>query len=404
MRDIIICAWRELTRRKGRTTMSVLGYLLAVGVLVTLITVLLFSRDAARAVLNSTGTHFAAYFPSCASPCYLDGKPSVEAYLGFGGILTTRTQISNIMRLRKISYVKAAAPYLLFRFQEPSDRHTFTVGGFHPADRVAVAPNACGEQDLTSGRFLADDDRGVVLIDKDYALAWNLYPGSKVTVAGLPFTVIGIVRTDLRPAKADMYMTLPDALVAVNRRLPHPIKDEVNMALIEVVSADVQEQAIAAIKKQFGTESIVGSSCYKPAVNVMGMNERSVWLLALLVGFFTLASSMQLQLAAVVERRRDIGILKAVGWADGHITALVLVQSVIQAALGGALGCLLALAIILLVPLKLLSGITSPLALLPNPWVLLLGMVLAVVGGALAGSIPALAAARQRPVDSLQQM
>ena len=58
-------AWRETVRRKGRTFANILGYLLAVAIMVVLVTTLVFSKEAASAVLTSTGTHFIGFIPLC---------------------------------------------------------------------------------------------------------------------------------------------------------------------------------------------------------------------------------------------------------------------------------------------------------------------------------------------------
>ena len=50
--------------------------------------------------------------------------------------------------------------------------------------------------------------------------------------------------------------------------------------------------------------------------------------MAVVAGCLTI---MVVMLLSVVERRREFGILKAVGWTPGNIAMMVLVESVFQA-------------------------------------------------------------------------
>jgi ABC-type lipoprotein release transport system permease subunit len=412
MRDMVTCAWRELTRRKGRTAMNVLGYALAVGTLVTLLTVLIFSRDAANAVLENTGTFFAAYSPAtCGVPCYIPQGHSVsEAFVGPGGIYTYSTVMQYLPKLSSFKYIKRMAPYILFRFLDANEHSTVTVGGFDPKDADIVGPLACGPEDVTTDpintemRYLRAGDRDVVLVERTYAEPRALQPGNFIKVAGKKFRILAIADTtgSTRAARADLYMMLPDLQRLIAQRIPDHAQDA-NIMLAQATSAKVLAQAKREM--QFASFSAAsGSSCHKPAVMVLGMNERSVWLLALLIGLFTLVSSMKSQLAAVMERRREIGILKAIGWTNGAITGQVLVESLLQAALGGALGCAAAVLVLVLVPIARLAHLAVQTPITISPLVLGFGLALALVGGAFAGSIPAFIAARQRPAIAMRQL
>jgi putative ABC transport system permease protein len=117
-----------------------------------------------------------------------------------------------------------------------------------------------------------------------------------------------------------------------------------------------------------------------------------------------LVVAMKSQLASVVERRRDIAILKAIGWTDGRIVLQVLVESLLLAAAGGAAGCALAALVIATASLGAWSGLPGGEGLAVSGRVLAAALVLATAGGLLAGAVPALAAARQRPAEALRRV
>ena len=79
-------------------------------------------------------------------------------------------------------------------------------------------------------------------------------------------------------------------------------------------------------------------------------------------------------------------------------------ESRIQALIGGLMGCLAGSLIIWKVPIKVLSGILTRFDPAVSPWVLGLGLALAIFGGIIAGVIPALAHARSKPAEALMQI
>jgi len=106
---------------------------------------------------------------------------------------------------------------------------------------------------------------------------------------------------------------------------------------------------------------------------------------------------MNIMLASVTERTREIGIRRAMGAKRRDITVQFLVESVTLTTVGGLLG----IGIGLLVP-SLVQWILN-LTTIISVWTLLLPMAMAVAVGLIAGLYPALRAARLRPVDSLKE-
>ncbi|HUT32248.1 MAG TPA: FtsX-like permease family protein [Planctomycetota bacterium] len=408
MGDVWDCAWRELRRRRGRTAANVLGYLLAVATAVVVITALRFSTQAAARVLDSTGTHFVAFapavLPACAECSVKTPEEKGEGFVACG-VSTHLVPVDLAGKVKQLPAVADASPYLCFRFKDPGDGHSFTVGGFDPRNTTAVGTTCCAATDIVSGRFPRPEEQGVVLLEEAYARLRHAGPGDRVAIAGATFPVVGVVNPGIRPAKADIYMPFRDAEEAINRRLgATPLRGEANVLLVEVASAKVQDEAIRAVRRLHPGLVVSSYACYRPAAQVMGMNEGAAWLLTIIVAVAAVALSLKSQLAAVLERRREIGILKAIGWTDGNIVSQLLAESVLQAALGGLLGCALAAAFLGLAPVGALSGVEGAARVALSPVVMFAGVLLALLGGVVAGAIPALRAARQRPAEALRSI
>ena len=97
------------------------------------------------------------------------------------------------------------------------------------------------------------------------------------------------------------------------------------------------------MKSLFPGLVISSYACYRPAERVMGINEDAFRALGAGIAAFILLMVMRSQIAAVMERRREIGMLKAIGWPDKNVVRLLFAETLLQAAAGVAGGCLLAL-------------------------------------------------------------
>jgi putative ABC transport system permease protein len=110
---------------------------------------------------------------------------------------------------------------------------------------------------------------------------------------------------------------------------------------------------------------------------------------------------------AILERRREIGILKALGAADSDVQQLFFVEAGVMGLLGGILGVgfgwVLGRAITFGTNVYLKQQNLNPIELSSVPWwLVILALVFAVVVSLLAGLYPAARAARLNPVDALR--
>jgi len=119
------------------------------------------------------------------------------------------------------------------------------------------------------------------------------------------------------------------------------------------------------------------------------------------VVFFTLLLVIGNTMAiAVRERTRELAVLKAVGFSDPFVLVLVIVETIVVAAVGGGVGLGLA---------KLFTLRGDPTGgLLPFFYLparaIVSGLALALIVGLLAGILPAFSASRLRIVDALRRI
>ena len=110
---------------------------------------------------------------------------------------------------------------------------------------------------------------------------------------------------------------------------------------------------------------------------------------------------------AILERRREIGVLKALGAADSDVQQLFFVEAGVMGFLGGVFGVgfgwLLGRAITIGTNLYLKRQNLNPIELSYVPWWLVIaGLVFAVLVSLAAGLYPASRAAKLNPIDALR--
>jgi ABC-type antimicrobial peptide transport system permease subunit len=124
-----------------------------------------------------------------------------------------------------------------------------------------------------------------------------------------------------------------------------------------------------------------------------------VWSIAGLAILIGGVGMMNAQLMAVMERTREIGVLRAVGWSKGRVLRMILNESIFVSILGGALG--IGLGWLLLYAMRDLAGVLGATTEI-RPGILLQAAIVVVVMGFVGGVYPAWRASNLAPVEALR--
>ena len=165
---------------------------------------------------------------------------------------------------------------------------------------------------------------------------------------------------------------------------------------VRVVRAVDEEFANSPFETKTDTEKAFAASFVKQ----MGNIEFLILSIGSVVFFTLLLVTGNTMAIAVRERVRELAILKAVGFSDGFVLALILTETLIVAVVGGGLGVSLA---------KLYTLRGDPTGgLLPffylAPQAMASGVALSLTVGLVAGVLPAVAAMRLRVVDAIRRV
>lgn len=253
--------------------------------------------------------------------------------------------------------------------------------------------------------FLADREACIVGETLMQRFKWQV--GDRIPVRGTifpgtwEFNIRGVYRGQRRQDDTTQFWFRWDYL---DERKPFG-KGFVGWYTVRIANPDDAVRVVKAIDEGFAnspweTRTDTEKSFAASWVKQMGNIEFLMMSIGGVVFFTLLLVTGNTMAIAVRERVRELAVLKAVGYSDAFVLLLVLAETVVIAALGGALG-------LGLVKLFTLRGDPTggllPFFYLPSQAVVQ-GLALALAVGFLAGILPALAAMRLRVVEALRRV
>ena len=241
---------------------------------------------------------------------------------------------------------------------------------------------------LEGGPFHKPDD---VLVDDYFAESEHLHPGSKIEVLNHTFNISGVVEHGRGARKFLQLTTLQDLLGAEGKASIFYVKadDPKNAPLIVDTIMHVPGM------EQFTVRTMKDWLTMMTPDNVPGFNIfiRVVIGVAVVIGFIVIFQAMY---TAVMERTREIGILKSLGASKGYIVNVVLRETLVLALVGIALGVVISALAQRGIHLRF-PTIQPEMTV---HWVR--NAVLIALAGAVLGAIyPAFKAAQKDPIDAL---
>lgn len=216
--------------------------------------------------------------------------------------------------------------------------------------------------DVTVGRGISAEDvetlARVAVIGED--LRKELFPdedpiGKTIRIAEVPFTVQGVlIPRGAGPGGSSLDNLLLMPVSTASKRLFN--RDYLTTITVQLEDPDQYEPAVAAItallRERHGIVPPVEDNftVSNPRAAMEQVEEVDTTLSSVLVGIAVIATLiggvviMSLMLIAVSERRREIGVRRAVGATRGDVLRQFLVEAALISALGGVVGVLLGVA------------------------------------------------------------
>jgi putative ABC transport system permease protein len=404
MRHLAVYAWNETIRRKKKAVGNILNYTIAVFFLLITLTFAGFSSLGTASVLQYTGAQFIGFIYSTSHEAEVSFvRPDREGFFVYHNPVEM-FPLELIDEINRSPNVRHAAPMLTFTMltSETVD-YSLIVAGFDPSDMESVRMASCSDTDVVEGRLLGPEDTGFILLEQTFADAEEFQAGDVLLLGDREFVVAGILSPGTRPAKADVYMSLVDAVEVLNTRIEPRVGMVANIVLVDGSSAWLNSQAQRDVKEILGfNSSTIGYGCFNPAGTALGLTVKGMRMLGLMVFVTIFLVILFAQYFSIEERKNDIGILKAIGWTKTNIISRLVWESGIQATIGSVSGIVLAILLLLIFPVGQWLGMDGSFQLAPEPMLFLAGFFITIITGVLAGLLSALSTLRLNPAVILR--
>ena len=285
-------------------------------------------------------------------------------------------------KLRKLPHVVAVAPVVT---QLSTSGTVEVINGI---DLNSFEAMGSAFRYIAGGPF---QDANDVLVDDYVASSKHLKVGDSVEILNHTFRISGIVEHGKGARKFLPIATLQDIIGAQNKASIFYVKlDDPNNA--ETVVHEIK--GIPGME-QYGVRSLKEYLSLMTSGSIPGFSTfiNVVIGISMVIGFIVIFQAMY---AAVMERTREIGILKSLGAGKVYIVNVILRETLLIA-IGGII---LGIAVSYLARIALHHKFqTLPILITPE-W-LTRATIIAIIGSLLGAVYPALKAAQKDPIDAL---
>jgi len=396
MEETIKMAANNLRHRKLRTTLTLLGIIIGISTIVATVSLgdsLKFFVKERLEQLGPDRIIISARFGGDNG----FGPPS-----GGGDQLTTR----DLNRIKNIQGVETAIPIVVKTLPVEYKRETkiATIMAF-PASDTEKFFSDVQSYEIKEGRFVKDSEKNAIVVGSGFVDGYFLEDPklrSKISIKDKTVKIAGILKPLGSQSDDNSIMTNTETLGDITGNV-----DEITMIMAKsngnvkktaekiqkylddkygenVFQAMTTDQVIERIDAVFGSMTLVLSG-------IAGIS--------LLVAGFGIMNTM---LMSVMERTKEIGIMKAIGASNKQVLSIFLTEAAVVGLIGGMLGA--AMGVGFSFGMSQFSsrffGFTLPTVVQP----MLIGFAIgfAVVIGVISALYPAMRAAKLDPVEALR--
>jgi putative ABC transport system permease protein len=311
-------------------------------------------------------------------------------------------------RLAGLKGVRRAAPQLIFR----TDLSGYG-GRDETVDMIAFDP----ERDITVQPWLERRlDRPIRRVDVIVCGRREEMIGSQLLLFGRPLVVYGILgKTAVGTHERGLFVSFDtmDGLRDIIRQIcgmKAPLEpNKISGVLVELAhGATIQQVRFAVLANVPGVKVVGGESMLTSIRQGLAALLEGVFALLIIMFVSTAAMVSLLFSVTITERRRELGLLKAIGARQGQIIGMLLAEAALATAIGGMLGCMLGVLLMRFYEHSLVYYLQS--LGIPFVWpgtvtcavIAIACIVLASLIGIVAALFPAWRASRREPYDLIR--
>jgi putative ABC transport system permease protein len=403
-------AFAMVVHSKLRSWLTIIGIVIGVAAVIAIVSLGEGLQTQIGSQLSGLGGDLLTLTAGFSRGGNIFGQRGPEGGFGGGGSSQATTKVATLTGT-DIQALKSLSDVMLIDTQI---RGTSNVSYLGKVGRITVTGvdqrfwSQITTSTLKTGRMLDSADQNVVVIGGNLASTYFSQPvgiNKMISIGGSSFRVVGILDDQSSQVYMPLsmaYQIIPEKQTGVYDTIIIKIRDEglLNQSLNNIQSRLIITRHVTGKTQDFS----LSSNKLQQQTRAATLSTMSAFLLALaavslIVGAVGVANTM---FTSVVEKTREIGIMKAIGARNHDILLIFLLNSALIGLVGGLIGIILGM--ILSASLSTLSG-ALPLgrggATLSLTSVLM-AIFVSVIVGAFAGLIPAYQASKLKPVDALR--
>ena len=403
--DYFRLAYNGARHRKLRSWLTMMGIFIGVAAVVALISLSQGLRGAIEAQFVKLGTDtllVQAAGSNMGPPGTGVTVPLTQKDLGVvQKVNGVEMAIGRLIRSLKLEYEKEIKYSYLASMPDGSDEQE--------RDFVVEVNNYV----VSQGRMLKKGDKKVVMVGSNYAkdiFKKKVELHDRITIQDSDFEVVGILKQSGNPIQDDSIIISESIL-----RDLIDVSEDYDVIALRVQSGESMDVVEERVKKELRQSRNVEEGKEDFTVQTPGsilaiLNNILMVVEGVLVGIAGISllvggiGIMNTMYTAVLERTREIGIMKALGARREMILLLFLIESGFLGLIGGIIGVILGFAASKLVEIVAFQIYGTMLIQANFSFLLMFGMLLfAFLIGAISGVFPAKQAASLQPVDALRK-
>ena len=405
--DIVFMAIDGIKERKFRVSLNVLGILIGISAIVALLSLTTGMSISINEQLEILDPTTIMVIPgSFMGP---PGQAGNGPGLGSGASLTLR----DIDRIERISGVDMATPVIskTVEIQIGGYSDSVTVTGMVPEEYI----QAFATIEVAEGRFLRGSDGMSTVLGATVAHPQHVDEpiarlGSRVTlhisnleeeetasfrVAGILEEIGGVMFSS---TDTQIFTTFSTA-----QRIFHT-GNSIDEIIVKARSVEYVQSITLEIQDELGEDVMVMSSevIAEMVGTVMTMMEGilgGIAAISLVVAGISVINTMTI---SVMERTREIGVMKALGAKSRDVLTMFLTESLLTGLIGGVVGVAFGALLGQIASAALSFSMDIPITSVPSLEVAVVGVVFAVITGTLSGFYPSRKASKLAPVEALR--
>ena len=260
--------------------------------------------------------------------------------------------------------------------------------GYHPREFAIRHFHIVEGQPLTARRQ--------VIVGRGAAEAMGLELGNSLRLLDSTFRVAGIYETGVGYEESGVVIGLREAQALAGK--PH----QVTWYLIKLRDGSTEraEEVRGYLDENFPEVDVALTSEFVEIMPDMRTMDEMMGQISFLAMFIGAVGMLNTMLMSVLERTREIGLLRALGWRRRQVIGMILREALALGLVGGVCGIILGLGLAWgITQIPLVGGMLKTSY---SPELFAQALAVALVTGVLGGLYPAWRATRMRPVEALR--